>query len=278
MTATAPRVSANSCVTNIALSDRHGRPLALALHDPRRAPRAAVVVMPGAQATAERYAWLGEGLAAAGCRVAVAEAPEVHRTTPFSPDHPQPTRLITIDHLVRTLAYIGPAAATAVPVIAVGHSLGGTVILEALDADEARRNPQADFADASVPVDGLAGAVILGASLQPDVMGMVVRHRSATAPLTKPAHTALLFLSGECDAMIPPAAMAATARRYGAARHEVMAGANHLGWMAGRGPFDRPDLDGKATIPPERQRSLTITRIVAFLDEVAVRPSRRQQP
>jgi len=235
---------------------------------PPAAPRGVVVVLPGAQMTADRYTWLSEGLAADGYAVVIAEAALEWRALPAAPDKTFPARYLMIPHALAALDAARarwPAAARA-NLIAIGHSLGGGIILDMLDPAEAARNPNTRAPAGFAGVDDIAKAVVLGASLQATGSAFTLPYRSDTRALHRPARTKILMIAGEHDGMATPELMRKTAARYTPPLEvRVIAGANHLGWSAGRGPMDRPDLDKPATITDDEQNRRTLEAIRAFL-------------
>ncbi|MDX2142535.1 MAG: alpha/beta hydrolase [Rhodospirillaceae bacterium] len=235
---------------------------------PPAEPRGVVVVLPGAQMTADRYTWLSEGLAADGFAVVIAEAALEWRTASSAQDKKLPARYAMIPHALAALDQARsrwPAAARA-NLIAIGHSLGGGVILDMLDSAEAARNPNTKAPKDFTGVTDLDKAVILGASLQASGGAVVLPNRSDTRVLRRPEGTQILMIAGENDGMATPAQMQKTAARYTPPLDvRVVAGANHLGWSAGRGPMDRPDLDKPATITDDEQNRRTLEIIRAFL-------------
>jgi alpha-beta hydrolase superfamily lysophospholipase len=217
-----------------------------------------VVIGPGAGCDAERYFWLAQALTGEGLACFVIEPPQMPVRTPIAPDIEKLMRLVTLseaDHALQFAANHYPG----LPRFAIGHSLGGAVLLEGLDPDEAGHNPRNGGYVASTSFADLSGVVILGAQLQAEAMGIPLPTRSNDRPLAKPAATRLLFIAGERDHIAPPNQMMATASRYGenGAELVVLEGANHLFWAAGHGVHDRPDLDGKSELDPALQRAKT---------------------
>lgn len=226
-------------------------------------PSWTVLILPGAQIRAERYLWIAEGLADA--TVAILDPPEVMRTTPFSPDRPVPTRFASLGQLIAAHAALAGLAQPARRAI-IGHSHGGAVLLEALDGAEARRNPMSAAPQGFAGLSGVDVAITLGAHLQAEAMSFTIPWRDSSRPL-RAVGARLALVSAEHDRMATPYIVAATAARYGgAARYHSVAGANHLRWATGTGPFDRPDLDGAATIAPVEQQTRTLDIIRAALE------------
>ncbi len=225
-----------------------------------RADPLCCVVLPGAHIDADRYAWLGAGVAAAGFETFIIDPPIVYRTTPFSPTEPVKTKLVTREQLAGVLTDLEKKAGS---VCLIGHSWGGAVILDHVAA-------------LGASVGSLAGCAILGTSLQATALGLVIPGRSDTDPLKKPPGLPVLFIAGEHDLMAPPAAMRKTSQRYD---NEtcliVQSGGNHLNWASGRGWADRPDLDGLATVAAEQQQAATLSYIVAFCRSIHTRVAGR---
>ncbi len=158
-------------------------------------------------------------------------------------------------------------------IVLIGHSLGGSVVLEALDPEEARRNPgSGDVPDCSALGQCLA-AVTMGATLQPAVMGTVMAWRREHEPLSRAGNLPLLMLAGEDDGLAPPDLVQKTFNRYSPPKQlEVLAGSNHFGWTSGNGDLDRQDLDGIAAQPRATQQAATIGLISGFVDAALTSP------
>jgi hypothetical protein len=236
---------------------------------PAGSPRGVVVVIPGAQMTADRYTWLGDAQVAEGFAVALIEPAVEWRAFPGNPPKQVPVRYVAIPHALAGLEIarsLWPEAARA-NLIAIGHSLGAAVLLELLDPAEAARNPNTKAPAGFAGVTDLAAAIILGTSLQPGTGAITLPYRSEDRPLSAPAGTRVLFVAAENDGMAAPALMRKTAARYASpVRFETIAGANHLGWSPGRGPLDRPDLDRPAQIDAAEQGRRTLRLIAGFLE------------
>ena len=242
-------------------------PGVLWIYEPDQDVSDVVLVMPGAQIAADRYMWLERGLSRPSRAVVLVEADRTWRPVPGR-ETLQPARLATIRHLIAAMDAIEKKWPE-VPgsnITLIGHSLGGSVILEALDGESARRNPWAPPpADFDRLLD-VGRVVILGASLQSTVGDISISYRTDTGALSAPATTQLLFIAAEHDLIGTPEAMRLTAKRYAAdIMFEVIEGGNHLAWGSGTGILDRPDMDGIATISEDRQLQETVQLISSFL-------------
>lgn len=258
-----------------ALTDSDGTPFRVFVHRPaeKKRRKLRVLIMPGANCAAERYRWLAGPLAEAGATVLVPDPPLVEHPSPFDPSVSLKAAYVTVDQMVRTLNLARSdeenGQAQHAPTFAIGHSLGGTVILEYFDPEQAVANPRSGVGAGYRPPLPLNGAVIVGATLQADVMGTTLPWRNNDTPLTKPAGFPVLFLAGENDNLAPPHKVSATAARYEPPTALVVQqGANHFGWTDGKGALDRHDLDGKASLAPEAQKAATLRLTEAFLSAV----------
>ena len=152
-------------------------------------------------------------------------------------------------------------------VVLLGHSLGGSVILEALDPEEAQRNPGSGDVPDCTALGKCLAAITMGATLQPAVMGTVMAWRREHEPLSRAGNLPLLMLAGEDDGLAPPDLVQKTFNRYSPPKRlEVLAGSNHFGWTIGNGDFDRQDLDGVATRSRAVQQAATIGLISEFVN------------
>ena len=254
------------------LTDGQGTPFRVFVHRPEEGKRrkVRVLIMPGANCAAERYRWLAGPLAEAGATVLVPDPPLVEHPSPFDPSVSVKAAYVTVDQMVRTLAlpWSGEENGQAQhePTFAFGHSLGGTVILEYFDPEQAVANPRSGVGEGYRPPLPLNGAVIVGATLQADVMGMTLPWRDNDTPLAKPEGFPVLFVAGENDKLAPPHKVSATVARYAPPTALVVQeGANHFGWTEGEGALDRHDLDGVASLAPEVQKAATLRLTEAFL-------------
>lgn len=238
------------------------------LKQPRASARGVVVVLPGSQMTGDRYTWLADHLAARGFAVVLVEASLEWEKSRNGDGSVVPARNATMPHALAALAEARrrwPEAART-QLTLIGHSLGGGVLLDMLDPAEALRSGRTGAAPGFRGVTGIHSAVVLGASLQASLGWVTLAGRSDSGALQRPAGTRLLLIAGEHDRMASPALMRLTASRYRVPPVlKVIDGANHLGWSTGRGAMDRPDLDGRATIPIDEQIRRTLIEIDRFL-------------
>ncbi len=194
--------------------------------------------------------------------------------SPLDPKVKAEAAYVTIDQMIKTLAMPWSNNRTEdeenALTFALGHSLGGTILLEYFDPAQAMADPKSGVGAGYTPPVALHGAVILGATMQADVMGITIPWRQNDTPLTKPDGFPLLFIAGEADGMATLDKVSATLARYTAPTAMVVQqGANHFGWTEGEGALDRRDLDGKATLPPETQKAGVIRFIAAFFSAIA---------
>jgi len=235
---------------------------------PAAAPKGVVVIVPGAQMTAERYTWLAESILQDGYAVVLVEPALEWRTFSSAPNRQVAARYVAIPHALAALdlaraRWPDPAKSN---LIAVGHSLGAAVILELLDPSEASFNINTKPPPGFQGVDDIDKAVILGTSMQATGGAFTLAHRSDTRPLRRPVATKVLMIAGENDGMARPDLMQKTAARYDPPlTFQIIDGANHLQWSAGRGPMDRQDLDKPATISADEQQRRTLEIIRFFL-------------
>lgn len=203
--------------------------------------------MPGKDCRASRYDWLG-ALADAGICVGIVDA---------APTGEAPLARATEADLVRALRYMSREASH---LFAAGHSLGAATILDALEAGTLRDN-------------ALAGAAVLGCSLQPQTLRMTFAHRSEDLPLHRPAGMPLLFLSGDHDRVAPPELMDKTRRRYAPPTQMViLRGATHYGWADRPAPTDKAAFDAPGDIDLADQRVRTLAYLSSWMRGEALRP------
>lgn len=227
-------------------------------------PKAQCLVLPGAQVSGERYEWLGIGLAALGCHTWVIDPPIIYQKTRFSPDKPTKTQFLSFSNFNNVLQNVCDPS---LPLVLVGHSWGGSLILETLDPENAKENATLGLPQDFVGIPNLLGCVVLGASLQAEAFGMTIPGRSNQKPLNKPENIGVLLIAGEHDRQAPPDDVLKTCSRYPAHAYFIeQPGANHLQWANGTGWADRPDLDGTATVDAGTQQRHTLSYIEAFID------------
>jgi pimeloyl-ACP methyl ester carboxylesterase len=206
--------------------------------------KAALLVMPGGNCRPERYDWLGV-LAASGVTVLIADA---------RPSKGPPPPIVPMVSNPQFLAAIAIARRHAPKVYAAGHSAGASLILDALDPPS---NTRAVYPPGYEPPRGLSGVAVMGCSLQTHTLNIVMAYRSDTRLLARPDDIPLLFLSGDHDAIAPPALMEATLARYAPPTTQVvLTGATHYGYAEGHDASDNPMFDAPGgDIATQRQRA-----------------------
>ena len=229
-------------------------------------PLITTIVLPGANCRAERYLWLARALVEQGWYCLLIDPPETERLSLLNPAVNVTGQYVSLHHLMTAFTTARDEVADT-QVVLLGHSLGGTVILEALDPAEAQRNPNSgDVPDCSA-LRGCLAAITMGATLQPNVMGTEMEWRRENESLTKAGNLPLLMLAGEDDGLAPPQLVQKTFNRYSPPKQlEVLARSNHFGWTTGNGDFDRQDLDGIVTQSRAHQQAATINVIKEFVN------------
>lgn len=256
------------------LIDGNGASFRVFVYAPGNAKRSnvRVVILPGANCAAERYRWLAGALAEEGATVLIPDPPPLEHASPLGPPARTRAALVSVDQMIRTLAIPSNGHARDTLTFAVGHSLGGTVILEYLDPVQATGNPRSGVGAGYRPPTLLDGVVIAGASMQTEVMGFTLPWRQNHTRLVRPDGLPVLFIAGEHDRLVPPHQVSATVARYDPPTALVVQrGANHFGWTDGEGALDRHDLDGAATLSPEDQKAATLRLTRAFFSAIAAR-------
>lgn len=254
------------------LIDRDGAPFRVMLFSPPagRGRAVRIIILPGANCDAKRYRWLAEPLAAEGATVLVPDPPLLEHPSPADPATKTQAAYVTIDQMIKTLAMPWDNENGEGLTFVIGHSLGGSILLEYLDPAQAMSDPRSGVGAGYKPPVEIHGGVVIGATLQADVMGMTISWRQNDTALAKPPKLPLLFLAGETDGIAPPNKVAATVARYKAPTATVVQkGANHFGWTEGEGELDLRALDGKAVLEPSAQKTATIRLIAAFLSTIA---------
>ena len=256
------------------LIDGNGVPFRVFVYAPGNAIRSKVrvLIMPGVNCAAERYRWLAGPLAEEGATVLIPDPPPLEHASPLGPSVRTRATIVSVDQMIRTLAIPSNGHAHDTLTFAVGHSLGGTVILEYLDPAQAAGNPRSGVDAGYRPPTPLDGAVVLGASMQTEVMGFTLPWRQNDTQLFRPDGLPVLFIAGEHDRLVPPHQVSATVARYDPPTALVVQrGANHFGWTDGEGVLDRHDLDGAATLSPEDQKAGTLRLTGTFFSAIAAR-------
>lgn len=256
------------------LIDGNGVPFRVFVYAPGNAKRSnvRVVILPGANCAAERYRWLAGALAEEGATVLIPDPPPLEHASPLGPSARTRAALVSVDQMIRTLAIPSIGHAQDTLTFAVGHSLGGTVILEYLDPAQSSGNPRSGVHAGYRPPTPLDGVVIAGASMQTEVMGFTLPWRQNDTRLVRPDGLPVLFIAGEHDRLVPPHQVSATVARYDPPTALVVQrGANDFGWTDGEGALDRHDLDGAATLSPEDQKAGTLRLTRTFFSAIAAR-------
>lgn len=225
-------------------------------------------MLPGANCRTERYDWLGQNLGSAGFHVIAPVIEMVRPDVAGGPELP-PMMMVTIPDFVETLAY-GRRLWPELPVLAVGHSLGGSILLESFDPAEGKRNPRNQMPEDFVAVSDVALAVVLGASLQPEMAHFTLPHRRKDTALSHPESTELLFIGAELDGIATPRRIEETTSRYsGSSSIHTISGGNHWGWVEGVEDGDGTDLDGIAKIGKVEQQDITVQLILDQWDRLS---------
>ncbi len=253
------------------LIDRGGTVFRVLQFSPRSGRRRAVsiLILPGANCEAKRYRWLAEPLAAEGATVFVLDPPQLDHPSPTNPTVKKPASYVTIDQMIKALAMPWSDESGEGMTFVIGHSLGGSILLEYLDPAQAMSNPRSGVGAGYAPPIEIQGGVVIGATLQADVMGTILPWRQNDTALTKPAKLPILFFSGEFDGIASPEKVSATVARYQPPTAMVVqAGANHFGWTDGQGVLDLRTLDGKASLNPDVQKEGTLRLIASFFSAI----------
>lgn len=127
-----------------------------------------VIILPGANCAASRYRWLAKPLAAEGATVLNPEPPLLEHPSPANPKVKTEAAYVTIDQMIRTLGMPwdhGDASGGGVPPFAIGHSLGGAILVEYLDPAQAMLDPRSGVGAGYTPPIALHGGIVMGASL-----------------------------------------------------------------------------------------------------------------
>ena len=260
------------------LLDRDGNAFRAMMFAPpeRRNRSVRVIVLPGANCDAVRYRWLGDSLSAGGATVLIPDPPLLEHPSPRNPREKTEAAYVTVDQLIKTLAMPWAEDQAEGLTFVIGHSLGGSILLEYLDPAQAMADPRSGVGAGYKPPVAIQGGIVVGASMQADVMGTTIPWRSNDSALHKPAKLPLLFVAGERDGLATPISVAATVRRYTAPTAlAVQKGANHFGWADGVGERDLRSLDNAASLAPDEQKSGLLRLVAAFMSAIAdERPDR----
>lgn len=208
-------------------------PPELQVHGEFTHARAVAIVLPGARCRAQHYTWIADALLPVGVAVCIVDPPERNRPALSATLPATRGRFVSADDLHAAIRWIH-GQDDGLPLVLIGHSLGGVVLLEQLDPAEGRRNP---LNRASPQEDVIAwGAVTviatLGSALERAVGSLEFPWRSSDSVLSRPRHVELLMFAGSRDAIVPPAAVAQTARRFTPSGTLIeVPGATHFGWV-----------------------------------------------
>lgn len=254
------------------LIDRDGTPFQVMHFVPPEGRNRAVriLILPGANCNARRYRWLADPLAREGATVFVPDAPVLEHPLPNDPTTRREAAYITIDQMIKTLAMPWNNEEEGGLTFVIGHSLGGSILMEYLDPAQAMADPRSGVGAGYKPPVEIDGGVVLGATMQADVMGTKIPWRQNDTALSKPDKLPILFIAGETDGLATPNKVQSTVARYQPPTAFVMQkGANHFGWVEGQGELDMTNLDGKAELDPAVQKDGAIRLIAAFFSSIA---------
>jgi pimeloyl-ACP methyl ester carboxylesterase len=235
------------------------------VYEPAGSPKAAAVILPGANCAPWRYDRLACALARAGLLVVIADAPE--RAVPAPGGGERRLLAVGFDDATRaidTAAHRAPGAS----LFLIGHSFGGTLALEWFDAAALEANPLYRSLAASPPPTP-AGIVALGAHVQASFMGRAIPFHSDDKPLPMPRAMRLLHIAGANDRICPAEQIRRSAARFPVPSLFVsLARANHFSWVDAVGPADALPLDGPAGEDRPRTIARTAASIAAFATAV----------
>ncbi len=209
------------------------------------AARAVLAMVPGFGCAARRYDWLS-GLNARGVTVVIPE-------------------LADIDGLKGMQSLFGHLRSYGLPIYLAGHSAGGSLSLDALETDPARNN-RLTRPEGYRPPQDIEGVIVMGASLQPQLLTMVLPYRQEDTPLSRPERTRVMFISGTHDTIATPDRVDKTIARYTVpSEHVVLQGANHYGFVEGHEPTDNAASGLEGAIDGHLQRRATLNHLTRFL-------------
>lgn len=254
------------------LIDRDGTPFEVMHFVPPegRGRAVRIVILPGANCNARRYRWMAEPLSREGATVFVPNPPVLAHPTPDDPTVKRDAAYVTIDQMIKTLAMPWDSDNGDGLTFVIGHSLGGSILMEYLDPAQAMADPRSGAGAGYKPPVDIDGGVVIGATMQADVMGTKIPWRQNDTPLQKPDKMPILFVAGEADGIATPNKVQSTVARYKPPTAFVMQkGANHFGWVEGEGEMDLRNLDGQATLDPATQKDGVIRLIAGFFSAIA---------
>lgn len=257
------------------LIDRDGTPFQVMHFVPPegRSRAVRILILPGANCNARRYRWLAEPLAREGATVFIPDPPVLAHPTPDDPTIKRDASYVSIDQMIKTLAM--PWANDSTDdndglTFVIGHSLGGSILMEYLDPAQAMADPRSGVGAGYKPPVKIDGGVVVGATMQADVMGTKIKWRQNDTPLSKPDALPMLFVAGEADGLATPNKVQSTVARYKPPTAFVMQkGANHFGWAEGESDMDLRNLDGKADLDPAVQKDGLLRLIAGFFSAIA---------
>jgi pimeloyl-ACP methyl ester carboxylesterase len=215
----------------------------------------AFVFFPGANCAAKRYGWLA-GLATASVTVYL-----------FDPAPPSPgaATFPKIADVVAALDVVRPRHKL---LLGGGHSAGAAAMLDSLDPISAQASPRDHMPADYRPPQDVAGVAVMGCTLQPRTLNMVMTYRSEDRPLTRPHDAPLLFLAGDHDLVAPPALIEKTRARFAPPTQlTILAGATHYGWLMGHGDKDHDEFNAPGGVSKETQQAMSLARLAPWIAE-----------
>lgn len=216
-----------------------------ARYHPAPMPRAVLAVVPGFGCAARRYDWMA-GLNRQGVTVVIPE-------------------LADIGGLIGMQALFDHLRTYGVPIHLAGHSAGGSMILDALEGDPLR-NERIARPEGYTPPQDIESVVVMGASLQPQLLTLILPYRQEDTPLTRPSRTRVMFISGTHDTIATPERVDRTIARYGLpSEHVVLQGANHYGFVEGHEPTDNAASGLDGAIDGALQRQAVLEHLERFI-------------
>lgn len=209
------------------------------------AARAVLAMVPGFGCAARRYDWLS--------------ALNAHGVTVVIPE------LADIDGLTGMQALFRHLRSYGLPIYLAGHSAGGSMSLDALESDPAR-NDRITRPEGYDPPQDVQGVIVMGASLQPQLLTMLLPYRQEDTPLTRPERTRVMFISGTHDTIATPERVNKTIARYAVpSEHVVLQGANHYGFVDGHEPTDNAASGLEGAIDGRLQRQAVLEYLARFI-------------
>lgn len=229
-------------------------------------PFGTALILPGANCRAAKYDWLADGLSDYNFAVCIIDPPLRMRPRLSEVLGEAKGHFVTPPMLRNALQYITDRWIDR-PLILIGHSLGGAVLLESLDPQEACRHPQQSDWGALVQYPPNLHAVItLGSALGTHVGTLQFPWRS-NGPLSRQSDIVVDLIAGDADTLVPAHAVRQTARRFTPpADFFQITGATHFGWTyPSAAPISPGKLRASHILDPDHQREITIQRIGGHL-------------